>query len=135
MLAAASTATTHRNLRILGNRLRRGVVYLQSRAHFLQLRCLLVYHRGQSLHFRSQLCNCGFLLVNLAILLLASAVLFEKLIQQHRVDGFVADRFWFAGLVASDEGGLISATSSAIKPKEEETKNLAGKVLRLIQIR
>ena len=73
--------------------------------------------------------------MNLAILLLASAVLFEKLIQQHRVDGFVADRFWFAGLVASDKGGLISATSSAIKPKEEETKNLAGKVLRLIQIR
>jgi hypothetical protein len=39
-------------------------------------------------------------------------MLFEKLIEQHRVDRFVANGLWFSGLVASDEGGVNSASSA-----------------------
>ena len=53
VVAAASTAKTYLNLRILRNRLRTRVADLQLCAHVAQFGCLLVYHCSQTPNFRS----------------------------------------------------------------------------------
>ncbi len=86
----ATRGTCCRSLLIL-RELRFSFARFDPGAHLPQFRCLVVYHRSQSLHFRSQLSNRRFLLLNLAILFLASAMLFEKLVEQHSVDRLIAE--------------------------------------------
>ena len=50
-------------------------------------------------------------------LFLHCAMLFEELVEQHRVDLLVADRFGLPLGIASHQIGYTLATSSAIRPK------------------
>jgi hypothetical protein len=54
---------------------------------------------------------------NFVLLLDKGAMLFQKLIEQHRVDVLVAHAVGFSFFVHSIKAGLIFATSSAIKAK------------------
>ena len=105
-----------RPLRIL-RELRFSFACFDPGAHLLQLRRLFVYPCSQSVNFASEFCDRRFLLLNLAILLSASAMLFEKLIEQHRVDLLVANGFGQPFGIRPTRSGCTSATSSAIRPK------------------
>ena len=63
-------------------------------AHFLDLRCLLLHGCDETCHRRFQL--------------LSPFVLFEKLVEQHRVYGIVSNGVDFAVLVAHHEVGIHS---------------------------
>src|SRR6266581_3967423 len=102
--------------RIRRNYLHSGVASLQLCAHLLQLQRLLVYHCSQIPNFTSELCNRRFLFLNLAILLLASAMLFEELVEQHRVHRLVAHRVDPPSVSRATRAGFTFATSSATSP-------------------
>ena len=59
-----------------------GFAYLYLSAHLLDLRCLLFVPRSKT-------CDCLLQLRDRCLLLLDFFVLFEELIEQHRVNGFV----------------------------------------------
>ena len=62
--------------------------------------------RNESFHLFLQLGDRRFLFLNLAILLLHFPMLFEKLVEQHRVHLVVAHGVNLAVLVAHDEVGI-----------------------------
>src|SRR4029077_18014465 len=99
------------------NRLRRRSAHLNLVADFLDFCVLLFRARNHSFHSFLQLTDCRLeilallgnrrlLLLKLVVLLLHFLVLFQKLVEQHRVNGLVAHAIGLPLLVANDQVGV-----------------------------
>ena len=89
--------------------LRRRFIDFKLGAHFLDLRGLLLQLGRENLHPFRLLRDGGFQALHFL-------VLFEELVEQHRVDLLVAHGRDFTILVRTTRSGFTLATSSAIKP-------------------
>jgi hypothetical protein len=98
---------------VLGH-LRRRFAHFNLRADFLDLRCLLFHHCGESSipDFHSAMVASCFAALHFNWAIIASclhfAMLFKELIEQDRVNPFVADCVNFRFAIAGDEIGQRS---------------------------
>src|SRR6266542_3248130 len=89
----------------------------------LDLRCLFCEHHLESFYFVLLCCHGGFqfsdgdlLFLVRAHLFLDFAMLFEKLIKQHRIQGFIANGVSLPSSSKATRSRLTFATSSATSP-------------------
>ena len=86
-------------LRFVHDHFGRWFTHVELRAHFFDLRCLFFELRRENLHSLLLLCDGGLQLRN-------PLVLFEELVEQHRVDLLVVDAHGFTIPAMRHEPGI-----------------------------